>query len=79
MTRKTIEIDPYILEELEIARMTVTQLLQTRAELEDLIDTLEMLSSPEFRKSMDEALAEAERGEPIVFEDIEELKTFLDD
>jgi hypothetical protein len=38
-----------------------------------------MLSSPEFRKSMDEALAEAERGETIVFEDIEELKTFLED
>jgi hypothetical protein len=79
MTRKTIEIDPHILEELEIAQMTVTQLLQTRAELEDLIDTLEILSSPEFRKSMDEALIEAGRKETIVFENIEELKTFLED
>ena len=79
MTRKTIEIDPHILEEPEIAQIAVTQLLQTMAELEDLIDTLEMLSSPEFRYSMDEALAEAGRGETIVFEDIEELKTFLED
>jgi len=79
MAKKAIEIDPHILEEPEIARMAVTQLLQTRAQLEDLIDTLEMLSSPEFRKSMDDALAEVKRGETIVFEDMEELKTFLED
>ena len=79
MTRKAIEIDPHILEEPEIAEMAVTQLLQTKAELEDLIDTLEMLSDPEFRKSMDEALAEVEKGKTITFEDIEELKTFLEE
>lgn len=78
MTQKAIEIDPHILEEPEIAKMAVTQLLQTKAELEDLIDTLEMLSDPEFRKFMDEALAEAERGKTITFKDIKELKTFLE-
>jgi hypothetical protein len=72
MARKAIEIDPQILEEPEIAQMAVAQLLQIKAELEDLVDTLEMLSSPEFRKSMDEALAEVERGDTIVFEDMEE-------
>ena len=77
MTRKVIEIDPRILEEPEIAEMTVTQLLQIKAELEDLIDTLKMLSDPEFRKSMDEALAEAERGETVTFQNIDELKSFL--
>lgn len=77
MTRKAIEIDPRILEEPGIAEMAVTQLLHTKAELEDLIDTLEILSDPEFRKSMDKALAEVERGETLTFGDIEELKTFL--
>jgi len=79
MTRKATEIDPHILEEPEIAKMAVTQLLQTKAELEDLIDTLEMLSDPEFRKTMDEALAEVKRGETITFENMEELKRFLEE
>ena len=79
MTRKAIEIDPHILEEPEIAKMAVTQLLQPKAELEDLIDTLEMLSDFKFQKSMDEALAEVERGETITFEDIEELKSFMEE
>ena len=78
MTRKAIEIDPHILEEPEIAKMAVTQLLQPKAELEDLIDTLE-LSDFKFQKSMDEALAEVERGETITFRDIEELKSFLEE
>ena len=44
MTRKTIEIDPYILEELEIARMTtVTQLLQMRADRQFYSEKLERL------------------------------------
>ncbi len=79
MTQKAIEIDPHILEEPEIAKMAVTQLLQTKTELEDLIDTLETFSDPKFQKSMDEALAEVERGETITFEDIRELKTFLEE
>ena len=77
MTRKAIEIDPHILEEPEITEMAVAQLHQTNAELEDLIDTLEMLSDPEFRKYMDEALAEVEREETVTFQNIDELKSFL--
>lgn len=32
-----------------------------------------VMLSPEFRKSMDEALAEVERGDTIVFEDMEDI------
>lgn len=79
MSHEPIEIDPHVLEDPEIAKQAVIQLLQTKAELEDLIDTLEMLSDSEFRKSMDEALAEVEKGETITFESIENLKRFLEE
>jgi len=78
MSHEPIEIDPPVLEDPGIAKQAVIQLLQTKAELEDLIDTLEMLSDSEFRKSMDEALAEVEKGETITFESIENLKRFLE-
>lgn len=79
MSPEYTEIDPHILEDPEIARQAIIQLIQTKAELEDIIDTLEMLSDPEFRKSMDEALAEVEKGETVIFENTEELKRFLEE
>ena len=48
-------------------------------ELEDPIDTFEMFSDPEFRKFMDEALKKVKKGETATFEDIEELKMFLEE
>ncbi len=79
MSPEHTEIDPHVLEDPEIAKQAVIQLIQTKAELEDIIDTLEMLSDPEFRKSMNEALAEAERGDTVIFENTEELKRFLEE
>lgn len=77
MSAEYAEIDPHILEDPEIAKQAIIQLIQTKAELEDIIDTFEMLSDPEFRKSMDEALAEVEKGETVIFKNTEELKRFL--
>lgn len=79
MSPECTEIDPHILENPEIAKQAIIQLIQTKAELEDIIDTLEMFSDPEFRKSMDEALAEVEKGETVIFETTGELKRFLEE
>lgn len=79
MSPEHTQIDPHVLEDPEIAKQAIIQLIQTKADLEDIIDTLEMLSDPKFRKSMDEALAEVERGEIVTFENIEELKRFLEE
>jgi PHD/YefM family antitoxin component YafN of YafNO toxin-antitoxin module len=40
-------------------------ILQTKRDLDDLVDTLELLSNPRFTKNLEEGLKEARRGKAV--------------
>ncbi|MHB1909180.1 MAG: hypothetical protein ACYCQJ_09985 [Nitrososphaerales archaeon] len=45
-----------------MAKRALEMLQKTKAELDDFVDTLEMLSDPKFRKNLDQGLKEASEG-----------------
>lgn len=67
------KIDSNILNDPELAREALQKLLKTKKELDDFIDTLELLSDKEFRKKMDASIEQVKKGE---FLDIDNIKDF---
>jgi hypothetical protein len=51
--------------------------MKTKMELDDLIDTLELLSSPPFKKNLDKGLREARSGKAVKLS-IDDLKKILE-
>ncbi len=54
-----------VLEDPRMARQALQTLLKTREELDDLIDTLEMLSDARFRKNLERATKEIDEGKAV--------------
>jgi len=55
-------------------KTVLTKLEEARRSVEDLIDTIEMLSDPEFQMELQESVNEAKKGEVREFKDLSELK-----
>ena len=70
---QNITINPELLKNKEIAEEAVSKLIKTKKELDNFIDTLELLSAPEFRRELHEGLNEYKNGETTETS-IEELK-----
>lgn len=58
-------MDYKLLEDPRMARKALQTLLKTKEELDDFIDTLEILSNPRFRKNLEKGLSEAREGEAV--------------
>ncbi len=58
-------INPKIFAESRIIEESVFHLLRVREELDDFIDTLEMLSDEDFRKNLEEGLKQYKKKETI--------------
>jgi predicted DNA-binding protein YlxM (UPF0122 family) len=60
------KIDPeIILRDKVLIKESIFHLLKTKEELEDFIDTLEMLSDPKFRRDLKEGLKQYREGKTI--------------
>ena len=55
-------MDYKLLEEHRMAKQALRTILQTKQSLDDLVDTLELLSNPKFTKKLEQGLNEARRG-----------------
>ena len=56
------QLDSKLLEDPRIAKQALQTIIQTKRGLDDLVDTLELLSNPRFRKNLEQGLNEARRG-----------------
>jgi len=65
-----------LLEDPRMARKALQTLLKTKEELDDFIDTLEILSNPKFRKNLEKGLIEAHDGKAIKLSGEELRKRF---
>ena len=59
------QLDYTLLEDPRMARQALRTILQTKRGLDDLVDTLEFLSNPRFRKNLEQGLKEARRGKTV--------------
>ena len=59
------ELDYKVLEDPRIAKQALQAILRTKRDLDDLVDTLELLSNPRFTKNLEEGLKEARRGKAV--------------
>ena len=66
-------IDYKLLEDPKMAKQALQMLQKTKADLDDFVDTLELLSNPRFRKNLDRGLKEA-RGGKAVKMSVEDLR-----
>jgi hypothetical protein len=76
MSGGQIAIDPHVLKDEKIAEETLSMLLKTRQELDDLIENLEILANQELVESIKESERAKERGETEKYT-VEELKEEL--
>ena len=60
--KSSVTIDYKLLEDPSFAKQVLQMLQKTKIELDDFVDTLELLSSPSFRKHLDRGLEEARSG-----------------
>ncbi len=60
---QTININPELLKNKEIAQEAILKLINTKKELDSFIDTLELLSSSKFRRELHDGLREYKKGE----------------
>ncbi len=60
-----MNMDYKLLEDPRMARKALQTLLKTKEELDDFIDTLEILSNPRFRKNLEKGLSEAHEGKAV--------------
>lgn len=58
-------IDYKLLEDPKMAKAAIQMLQKTKMELDDFVDTLELLSNPRFRKNLDKGLKEARSGKAV--------------
>lgn len=59
------ELDYKVLEDPRMAKQALQAILRTKRDLDDLVDTLELLSNPRFTKNLEEGLKEARRGKAV--------------
>lgn len=76
MSGGQIAIDPRVLKDEKIAQETLSMLLKTRQELDDLIENLEILANQELVESIKESERAKERGKTKRYS-VEELKDEL--
>ena len=67
-------IDYRLLEDPKIAKQALQMLRKTKRELDDFVDTLELLSNPTFRKNLDKGLKEARSGKAVKLS-VEDVRT----
>jgi len=48
-----------------MAKQALQTILRTKQGLDDLVDTLELLSNPKFMKNLEQGLKEARRGKAV--------------
>ncbi len=58
-------MDYKLLEDPQMAKEALQMILKTKVELDDFVDTLELLSNPAFKKNLKRALKEANEGKTI--------------
>ncbi len=58
-------MDYKLLEDPQMAKEALQMILKTKEELDDFVDTLELLSNPTFRKRLERGLKEARSGKAI--------------
>jgi len=71
-----IAIDPRVLQDEKIARETLSILLKTKQELDDVIENLEILANQELLESIKKSKRAKKRGETELYTS-EELKNVL--
>ena len=71
------QLDSRLLEDPQMAKQALQAILRTKSGLDDLVDTLELLSNPRFRKNLDQGLKEARRGKAVKLS-IKELRKRLE-
>ncbi len=71
------QLDSKLLENPQMAKQALQVILRTKTDLDDLVDTLELLSSPKFRKNLEEGLREARHGKAVKLS-IKELRKRLE-
>ncbi|MFQ5762127.1 MAG: hypothetical protein ACE5PO_03750 [Candidatus Bathyarchaeia archaeon] len=54
-----------LLEDPRMAKQALQMILSTKDNLDDFVDTLELLSNPEFRKNLEKGLKEAREGKTV--------------
>ena len=59
------QLDYRLLEEPRMAKHALRTISRTKHSLDDLVDTLELLSNPKFKKHLDQGLKEARRGKAV--------------
>ncbi|OHE56462.1 MAG: hypothetical protein A3K61_03445 [Thaumarchaeota archaeon RBG_16_49_8] len=73
MKGEMANVDYKILEDPRMAKKALQMLLKTKEDLDDFIDTLEILSNPRFRKNLEKGLSEAKEGKAVKLS-VEELR-----
>ena len=66
-------IDYKLLEDPKIAKQALQMLQKTKTELDDFVDTLELLSNSRFRKNLNRGLKESRDGKAVKMS-IEDLR-----
>lgn len=59
------QLDYKLLVEPGMAKQALRTILRTKQSLDDLVDTLELLSNPKFTKNLEQGLKEARRGKAV--------------
>lgn len=59
------QLNSKLLEDPRMAKQALQAILRTKRGLDDLVDTLELLSNPRFRKNLEQGLNEARRGKAV--------------
>jgi len=58
-------LDHKLLEDPKMAKQALKMLQKTKMELDDFVDTLELLSNPRFRKNLDRGLEDVRSGKAV--------------
>lgn len=59
------QLDYKLLEDPRIAKQALQTILHTKQSLDDLVDTLELLSNPRLVKNLEQGLKEARQGKAV--------------
>ena len=68
-----VKTDYKVLEDPQMAKKALQMLLKTKEELDDFVDTLEILSNPRFKKNLEKGLSEMHEGKAVKLS-VDELK-----
>jgi hypothetical protein len=62
---KAKDVDYKLLEDPKMAKRALQMILRTKEGLDDLVDTLELLSDRRFRKNLERGMKEARQGKTV--------------